>query len=47
MEEPVESKCEKNLNNIGGTWKHAIKAAYDAKVEGFTGGEIIAHIDQK
>ncbi|XP_076919079.1 D-aminoacyl-tRNA deacylase-like [Bidens hawaiensis] len=47
MEEPVESKGEKNINNIGGTWKHAIKAAYDATVEGFPGGEVIAHIDQK
>ncbi|KAJ0725186.1 putative D-aminoacyl-tRNA deacylase [Helianthus annuus] len=47
MEEPIESKGEKNSNNIGGTWKHAIKVAYDATVEGFPGGEVIAHIDHK
>lgn len=31
----------------GGTWKHAIKASYDATLEAFHGGEIIAHLDQK
>ncbi|GJT13022.1 D-aminoacyl-tRNA deacylase [Tanacetum coccineum] len=47
MEDPAESKGEKDSNNVGGTWKHAIKAAYDATVEGFPGGEVIAHLDHK
>lgn len=41
MEDPGQSK------DIGGTWKQAIKAAYDATKEGFPGGEIIAHLDHK
>nr|GEU89156.1 D-aminoacyl-tRNA deacylase [Tanacetum cinerariifolium] len=47
MEDPAESKGEKDSNNVGGTWKHAIKTAYDATVEGFPGGEVIAHLDHK
>ncbi|KAI3674643.1 hypothetical protein L2E82_52084 [Cichorium intybus] len=42
---PMEENGE--LKDIKGTWKHAIKASYDATVEAFPGGEIIAHLDQK
>lgn len=47
MEDPSESKGGENSNDIKGTWKHAIKAAYDATVDGFPGGEVIAHLDHK
>nr|XP_043607031.1 D-aminoacyl-tRNA deacylase [Erigeron canadensis] len=47
MEDPDQSRGVNNSKDIGGTWKHAIKEAYDATVEGFPGGEIIAHLDQK
>lgn len=46
MEDPGQSKVETS-SEIGGTWKHAIKAAYDATKAGFPGGEILAHLDQK
>ena len=43
MEDPGQSKSKE----LGGTWKHAIKASYDATKEGFPGGEVIAHLDHK
>lgn len=47
MEDPGQSKGEIKSKDIGGTWKQAIKAAYDATKEGFPGGEVIAHLDHK
>jgi D-aminoacyl-tRNA deacylase len=41
MEDPSESK------DIGGTWREAIKASFEATKTAFPGGDIIAHLDQK
>uniref|UniRef100_M0ZP47 Ethanol tolerance protein GEKO1 n=2 Tax=Solanum TaxID=4107 RepID=M0ZP47_SOLTU len=47
MEDPGPSKGKVNAQDIAGTWKHSIRAAYDATKAGFPGGEILAHLDQK
>ncbi|GAB2214527.1 hypothetical protein Droror1_Dr00018878 [Drosera rotundifolia] len=47
MEDPVQSKAPGNLNEIGGTWKDAIRASYKATKAAFPGGEILAHLDHK
>ncbi|KAM1082151.1 hypothetical protein ACFX13_021192 [Malus domestica] len=50
MEDPNQSKAgtnAKDTKDIGGTWKHAIKAAFEATQSAFPGGEVIAHLDQK
>lgn len=46
MEDPSQSK-EKNTKFVGGTWREAIKAAYEATRYAFPGGEILAHLDHK
>nr|GMD19678.1 D-aminoacyl-tRNA deacylase [Ipomoea batatas] len=45
MEDPGQLKVK--AEEIGGTWRQAIKAAFDATREAFPGGEILAHLDQK
>ncbi|KAK9750609.1 hypothetical protein RND81_02G207900 [Saponaria officinalis] len=47
MDEPEKSKVQTDAKNIGGTWKHAIQAAFEATKAAFPGGEILAHLDQK
>lgn len=47
MEDPSQSKVDSESKEIGGTWKEAIKAAYEATRSAFPGGEILAHLDQK
>ncbi|KAL3501541.1 hypothetical protein ACH5RR_035990 [Cinchona calisaya] len=47
MEEPGQSKGKISAKDIGGTWKQAIKVAFDATKAAFPGGEILAHLDQK
>lgn len=32
---------------IGGTWREAIKVAYQVTKKAFPGGEVLAHLDQK
>ncbi|KAK9080384.1 hypothetical protein SSX86_000142 [Deinandra increscens subsp. villosa] len=32
---------------VGGTWRQAIKVAYDVTKAAFPGGEVLAHLDQK
>ncbi|KAL9275712.1 D-aminoacyl-tRNA deacylase-like protein [Drosera capensis] len=44
MEDPA---APGNLNEIGGTWKEAIRASYEATKAAFPGGEILAHLDHK
>lgn len=44
MEDP---KSSKSTEGIGGTWREAIKASFDATKTAFPGGEIIAHLDNK
>ncbi|KAI3686570.1 hypothetical protein L1987_80250 [Smallanthus sonchifolius] len=41
---PMEDNGEAG---VGGTWKEAIKVAYDVTKAAFPGGEILAHLDQK
>lgn len=47
MEDPAQSKGEGNAKVINGTWREAIKAAFEATRVAFPGGEILAHLDQK
>lgn len=47
MEDPNQSKAGKSAEGIGGTWKEAIKAGFEATRLGFPGGEIVAHLDHK
>lgn len=47
MEDPKQHKGNGPENDIGGTWKQSIDAAYEATKLAFPGGEIIAHLDQK
>ncbi|KAL0380664.1 UNVERIFIED_CONTAM: D-aminoacyl-tRNA deacylase [Sesamum angustifolium] len=47
MEDPGQSKEKTTTDSIGGTWKQAIKVAFDATKAAFPGGEILAHLDHK
>ncbi|XP_059308648.1 D-aminoacyl-tRNA deacylase-like isoform X1 [Lycium ferocissimum] len=47
MEDPGPTKGKVSAQDIAGTWKHSIRAAYDATKAGFPGGDILAHLDQK
>ncbi|XP_071722453.1 D-aminoacyl-tRNA deacylase-like [Rutidosis leptorrhynchoides] len=47
MEDPSQSKTDSSASGIGGTWKQAIMAAYEATRSAFPGGEILAHLDHK
>ncbi|KAK1311046.1 D-aminoacyl-tRNA deacylase [Acorus calamus] len=47
MEDPGKSKSQNGATSIGGTWKQAIKVAYEATKVAFPGGEILAFVDQK
>lgn len=47
MEDPSQSKTEINTKDIGGTWKQAIKVAFEVTQMAFPGGEILAHLDHK
>ncbi|KAL0424860.1 UNVERIFIED_CONTAM: D-aminoacyl-tRNA deacylase [Sesamum radiatum] len=47
MEDPGQSKEKTTTDSIGGTWKRAIKVAFDATKAAFPGGEILAHLDHK
>ncbi|KAK4430116.1 D-aminoacyl-tRNA deacylase [Sesamum alatum] len=47
MEDPGQSKEKTTTDSIGGTWKQAIKVAFDATKTAFPGGEILAHLDHK
>ncbi|KAL9149109.1 hypothetical protein ABFS82_12G089200 [Erythranthe guttata] len=47
MEDPGQSKGKISFDKIGGTWKEAIKIAFDATKAAFPNGEIIAHLDHK
>lgn len=47
MEDPGKSKAQGNAKDVGGTWRHAIKVAYEVTKSSFPGGEVLAHLDQK
>lgn len=47
MEDPNQSNGDTRDKGIGGSWKEAIKASYEATKLAFPGGEIIAHLDHK
>ncbi|KAJ8760476.1 hypothetical protein K2173_015143 [Erythroxylum novogranatense] len=45
---PMEDPSQKpNAKDIAGTWREAIKAAYEATRIAFPGAEILAHLDHK
>ncbi|KAL6600589.1 hypothetical protein ACP70R_045389 [Stipagrostis hirtigluma subsp. patula] len=47
---PMETPAQvngKTSGEVGGMWKHSIKASYEATKSAFPGGEIIAHLDHK
>ncbi|KAL6538823.1 hypothetical protein OROMI_025149 [Orobanche minor] len=47
MEDPGKSNAKVTAESIGGTWKEAIRVAFDATKTAFPGGEILAHLDHK
>ncbi|XP_073145829.1 D-aminoacyl-tRNA deacylase [Henckelia pumila] len=47
MDDPGPSNAKTTAESIGGTWKEAIKVAFDATEAAFPGGEILAHLDHK
>lgn len=47
MEDPGKSKPQGNAKDVGGTWKQAIKVAYEVTQSAFPGGEVLAHLDHK
>ncbi|XP_002512027.2 D-aminoacyl-tRNA deacylase [Ricinus communis] len=47
MEDPSQTKKDSSTKDIGGTWREAIKAVYEATQSAFPGGEILAHLDHK
>uniref|UniRef100_A0A803KVK0 D-aminoacyl-tRNA deacylase n=1 Tax=Chenopodium quinoa TaxID=63459 RepID=A0A803KVK0_CHEQI len=46
MDDPGQSKVE-DAKGICGTWKEAIRSAFEATETAFPGGEILAHLDHK
>ncbi|KAF8005763.1 hypothetical protein BT93_K0136 [Corymbia citriodora subsp. variegata] len=46
MEEPSDSK-EVNSKGVAGTWREAIKIAFETTRSAFPGGEVLAHLDLK
>uniref|UniRef100_M0ZY25 D-aminoacyl-tRNA deacylase n=1 Tax=Solanum tuberosum TaxID=4113 RepID=M0ZY25_SOLTU len=46
MEDPGPSKSQANLE-VGGTWKQAIRVAFDTTRAAFPQGEVLAHLDNK
>ncbi|GAA0186978.1 hypothetical protein LIER_34266 [Lithospermum erythrorhizon] len=47
MDDPGQPKVQENAEGVGGTWRQAIKVAYETTKESFPGGEVLAHLDQK
>ncbi|KAM7269915.1 hypothetical protein ACFE04_029129 [Oxalis oulophora] len=47
MEDPSQSKTDSSESVIGGTWKQAIMAVYEATHSAYPGGEVLAHLDYK
>ncbi|XP_009631667.1 D-aminoacyl-tRNA deacylase-like isoform X1 [Nicotiana tomentosiformis] len=46
MEDPGPSKAQANLE-VGGTWRQAIRVAFDTTRAAFPQGEVLVHIDNK
>lgn len=44
---PMEDPTGKDTTDVGGTWKQAIKAAYEATRTAFPDGNIMAHLDHR
>ncbi|WCJ35803.1 D-aminoacyl-tRNA deacylase [Euphorbia peplus] len=47
MEDPSRQKGPANLDVVAGTWREAIKVAFEATKSAFPGGEVMAHLDHK
>lgn len=46
MEDPGPSKAQAK-SEVGGTWKQAIRVAFDTTRAAFPQGEVVAHLDSK
>ncbi|KAK2969720.1 hypothetical protein RJ640_004226 [Escallonia rubra] len=47
MEDPGQSKAQGDIKGVGGTWKQAIKVAFETTSAAFPRGEVLAHLDNK
>ncbi|KAK3000942.1 hypothetical protein RJ639_021842, partial [Escallonia herrerae] len=47
MEDPGQSKARGDIEEVGGTWKQAIKVAFETTLAAFPRGEVLAHLDNK
>ncbi|KAK2989243.1 hypothetical protein RJ640_013191 [Escallonia rubra] len=47
MEDPGQSKAQGDIEGVGGTWKQAIKVAFETTSAAFPRGEVLAHLDNK
>lgn len=46
--DPAKSEDgEKEEGGVGGTWRQAIKVAFETTKSAFPGGEVLAHLDHK
>lgn len=46
MDDPGQSKAQ-NSESVGGTWRQAIRVAFETTKEAFPCGEVLAHLDHK
>ncbi|KAK3012729.1 hypothetical protein RJ639_009562 [Escallonia herrerae] len=44
---PGQSKAQGDIEGVGGTWKQAIKVAFETTSAAFPRGEVLAHLDNK
>nr|GME09228.1 D-aminoacyl-tRNA deacylase-like isoform X1 [Ipomoea batatas] len=47
MDDPGQSKAQNSPESVGGTWRQAIRVAFEATKEAFPCGEVLAHLDHK
>ncbi|KAL7114816.1 hypothetical protein ACP275_04G145300 [Erythranthe tilingii] len=47
MEDQSQLKGEESKQEVGGTWKEAIKVSFETTREAFPGGQVLAHLDHK
>ncbi|KAL8056801.1 hypothetical protein ABFX02_04G142400 [Erythranthe guttata] len=47
MEDQSQLKGEESKQEVGGTWKEAIKVSFETTRDAFPGGQVLAHLDHK
>nr|GME03730.1 D-aminoacyl-tRNA deacylase-like isoform X1 [Ipomoea batatas] len=47
MDDPGQSKAQNSPESVGGTWRQAIRVAFEATKAAFPCGEVLAHLDHK